>query len=899
MKKTLSFLLAVIMILSAFALALPSLAASGFSDVEEERWSAESITNAVKNGYMNGVGDGRFDPEGTLTRAMAATVLWRREGEPEPAEDSGFIDVPAGEWYAAAVAWAREAGVVKGVTDSLFDPDGAVTREQLAAMLFRYASSAPVSEPDRADLTKFDDSGKISEYAAEPLGWAVEAGLIKGVGEDLLSPDGYATREQFAAMIGRYDASFTLQYKTPILFSHYTEKEYPLVANADVYVSTDGDDSNPGTIDAPLATLAGAAAKVREIKAEKTEGDIVVAFKAGEYGTLDVELTAEDSGSPEQRIVYCKYGDGDVVFNNGLDIAAGDFEDITDEEKALFNDRYADDIKKADISSVIDAGVAADGVIIFYDGGLCDKARFPNKYYDRSDQFFTAAEYNDGQSLRIFQAAMARKLAAYDESVYRTMEVYGYIIRGYRKDSFKVASFDKETQIMQIANWETSEFGVMRNWSGVDGMGIQLCITNVSKELDFEHEYWIDPDTKTLYMYAPEDVHIPALGTMINMEGVNDVTFRGLSFRNTTGSFIHGVLCHGVTLELCTFCGVSSQRGVYFDDNSLERPMQLTVRECDFSLAYGQSFYANGECKERNRFLKRTDVVFDNNQVSTSNLVYDVESAVYIPDCCGVYVTHNRISNTSRGAVSFNHSYDVVIEYNEFTGVMQNSEDGGAVYSHGSTDGWHVTVRYNFFDYMPTAGTGTFGYYVDDDSCGIEICNNLFYDAGNPIMVHLGRDNVIHDNVFIHGGASFSVGQRYEIDELGLEGAKKSGGEFRKTMNKWTKVFALIETYPEYRAGIEEWCPEVLKYHLDYDNLDDPYFVMNPVNTVRDNVYVNKNGTPDRETGKYESIYVTVEGNRGYTFEENPMFVNPTIGDYRVTDTSVFPDIQFENIGRY
>ena len=903
MKKFLSLILAAIMLACAVVTVT---AASPFSDVKDTRWSYNAVIYAYENKLMDGVGGGKFDPAGTMTRGMVVTVLYRMHGSPEVEFGDVFTDVKAGKYYSDAVIWARTNSIVNGVSEGKFDPGGKITREQLATMLNRYAEFDGKEYRPAGDLSKFPDASKAHSYAKDALTWATDKGLITGVKSgdgDLLDPRGNATREQFATILMRYcetDLAMPLEYNTPVLMSHYTEKEYPLVDNADVYVAVDGDDANDGSFDAPVATFARAAGRVREIKGTKT-GDIIVAFKAGDYGPLSVDLTGEDSGTPEQRIIYCKYGDGDVTFNNGLDIAADEFLDLTEEEKSLFSDRFVDNIKKADVSSVIDAGVAADSVVIFYDEGLCDKARFPNKYPDGSDQLFTAAQYNDKQSLIIFQPSMLRKLASYDESAYQTMETYGYIIRGYRKDSFKVASFDTETNVMQIANWETSEFGVMRNWSGVDGEGIQLCITNVPKELDFKHEYWIDPATSTLYVYAPEDIHIPALGTMINMAGVNDVTFRGLTFRNTAGSFIHGELCHGVTLELCTFCGVSSTRGVYFKDNSFERAMGLTVSGCDFSCAYGQSLYVSGECKEQNRFLKRTDVVFDNNQVSTSNLVYDVECAVYLPDCCGLSVTHNRFSNTSRGAVSFSHSYDVVVEYNEFTGVMKNSEDGGAVYSHGSTDGWHVSVRHNFFDYMPSAGTGTFGYYVDDDTCGVEICNNLFYDAANPVMIHLGRDNVVHDNVFIYGGVAFSVGQRYEIDELGLEGAKKSGGEFRKTMNKWVKVFGYIETYPEYRAGIEEWCPEVLNYHLDYDNMDDPYFVMNPVNYVIDNVFVNKNGSTDTGAGgRYEDEYATFEGNRGYTFEENPMFVNPTVGDYRLRGDAVgFPDVEFEKIGRY
>ncbi|MBQ1503665.1 MAG: S-layer homology domain-containing protein, partial [Clostridia bacterium] len=150
--KRLCFFLAAVMIASVFASALPSYAAeTGFSDVEEGRWSAASIEYAVKNGYMNGVGGGKFDPEGSLTRAMVATVLWRREESPAPSAPSGFSDVPAGEWYTDAVAWAKETGVVKGLTETTFGPDEFITREQLATMLFRFSSSAPVSVPERAD----------------------------------------------------------------------------------------------------------------------------------------------------------------------------------------------------------------------------------------------------------------------------------------------------------------------------------------------------------------------------------------------------------------------------------------------------------------------------------------------------------------------------------------------------------------------------------------------------------------------------------------------------------------------------------------------------------------------------------------------------------------------------
>ena len=217
MKKTLSVLLVLFVLAGIFTVLPASAADPVFSDVNKSMWSYDSIMNAVKSGYMQGVGGGKFDPEGSLTRAMVVTVLWRREGSPAPKSANGFDDVPAGEWFADAVFWAKEEGVVNGVSDKRFDPEGLITREQLATMLFRFSSRCLVSVPERADLTPFADDGKVSDWAAEPLEWAVEAGLIKGTDGNRLAPDGFATREQFAAIIERFDNTFILKYNEPAL----------------------------------------------------------------------------------------------------------------------------------------------------------------------------------------------------------------------------------------------------------------------------------------------------------------------------------------------------------------------------------------------------------------------------------------------------------------------------------------------------------------------------------------------------------------------------------------------------------------------------------------------------------------------------------------------------------
>ncbi len=900
MKKTLSFLLSAVMAFTAFAAALPALAASGFSDVDEGRWSAGPIAYAVKNGYMKGVGGDEFDPEGTLTRAMAAAVLWRREGEPEPTSRSGFYDVPPDEWFSDAVAWAKETGVVVGISEDLFDPDGPVTREQLAAMLFRFSSSAPVSVPERADLGRFADCADVREWAYEPLGWAVEAGIVAGTGEDRLSPCGYATREQLAAMIERYDGTFTLRYNTPVIRSHYTEKSLSPVDDADIYVSADGDDSNPGTFDAPLATFQGAVTKVREVKQTKTEGDIVVAFMAGEYGPLSVAMTEEDSGSPDRRIVYRGYGDGEVVFNNGTDLGADDFSALEGAERSLFSAKHVDSIRKADVSAMFDAGLDADSLIPFGDSGVLTAARYPNKYNDGTDNLLIGGETENRSQMRITNTLLKRKLAGYTADEIAGMKLYGYLMNGWEKSYLKADSYDPDTGLLTMANYDNPSGALRYPWNGADGRGVRMCVSGVPRELDHAGEYWLDPRTGTLYVYEPEgNYHFPARGDMIVMDETDFVTFRGLTFRNASGSFIKGNYCHGVTVDLCRFSAVSSTAGVLFEGCGVGRDLDLSFTNNSFSLAYGQSVKVYGTCTGRYRYSKHANVLFDNNLVTTSNLMYDFLNAVHLEACSDLLVTHNDFIHSSRGAVSFDLSYNVLVEYNNFDSVMENSEDGGAVYSYHNVDGWCITVRRNFFNYMHPDGTGTYGYYVDDYTGGAEICENVFYDSATSVMIHNGRDNLVHDNYFVYntgmGGVYVSLGMRYDADQYGNDHVIALD-----ITNQWRRVFDLIDAYPEYRAGVEKWCPGILRCHMDFDNMDDVGFYLNPVNAVRDNVYFNPEGAFQEpfESG-YLAEYVTVEGSRGFTFAENPCFVNPTLGDYRIREGSGFPDIQFEKIGRY
>ena len=170
-----------------------------FTDIDGH-WAAESIQKAATAGYMNGVGENAFAPDGVLTRAMFVTVLHRFAGTPKAAAKVTFADVADGAWYADSVAWACENGIVKGVSKTEFAPDAFVTREQMALILYRYAAKAT----DESKETAFTDIASLSEESRAAIEWAFAAGILNGMTETTFAPSENATRAQAAAIFVRF-----------------------------------------------------------------------------------------------------------------------------------------------------------------------------------------------------------------------------------------------------------------------------------------------------------------------------------------------------------------------------------------------------------------------------------------------------------------------------------------------------------------------------------------------------------------------------------------------------------------------------------------------------------------------------------------------------------------------
>ena len=194
----------------------PGTGVNPFTDISEKDWFYGDVMFVYENGLMLGTSKTLFSPHETAMRGMMATILWRMEGSPVPKGKNSFTDVEAGKWYADAITWTAENGIFAGYGKDKFGPDDPITREQLAAIFYRYADYKGYDLTVKGDLDKFKDADKITDYAKTAMQWAVGSGLVKGKSGNLLDPQGTATRAEIAAMLHRFIEKYELvQGKAP------------------------------------------------------------------------------------------------------------------------------------------------------------------------------------------------------------------------------------------------------------------------------------------------------------------------------------------------------------------------------------------------------------------------------------------------------------------------------------------------------------------------------------------------------------------------------------------------------------------------------------------------------------------------------------------------------------
>ena len=204
LRRMAACLAALILCLGLSVTASAAEADTGFSDVAADAWYAEAAVYCRDNGLMNGTTATTFSPNATMTRAQLCAVLYRMAGSPETTGRDAFADTPDGAWYEDAALWAVRNRIMSGYTADTFGPHDPITREQLAAILWRYAGS-PAAEAGEA----YADEASIASWAVTAVDWARTCGFINGMSDGSFRPDGRATRAQVAAILMRYDQART------------------------------------------------------------------------------------------------------------------------------------------------------------------------------------------------------------------------------------------------------------------------------------------------------------------------------------------------------------------------------------------------------------------------------------------------------------------------------------------------------------------------------------------------------------------------------------------------------------------------------------------------------------------------------------------------------------------
>ena len=241
-KKLLAVMVALAMLSMLTVSACAAAGDAGFADVDADAWYAEAVAYCREHGLMNGTSDTTFEPESNLTRAMLVTVLYRSAGSPTVTGADNFTDTVDGAYYADAVVWASQQSIVSGYGNGLFGTNDPVTREQMTTIFWRYAGS-----PESSASNSFSDVGTVASYAASAVNWAGENGIIIPVSDNVFAPKSNATRAQVASALMNLDLSKQTA-PTPdtadgssILIAYFSFEGHTKQIAEDIYAQVGGD----------------------------------------------------------------------------------------------------------------------------------------------------------------------------------------------------------------------------------------------------------------------------------------------------------------------------------------------------------------------------------------------------------------------------------------------------------------------------------------------------------------------------------------------------------------------------------------------------------------------------------------------------------------------------------
>jgi len=512
----------------------------------------------------------------------------------------------------------------------------------------------------------------------------------------------------------------------------------------DYFVSPNGDDANPGTQQKPFATLARARDEVRKLKAGgPLKEPVTVWVRGGVYALVEtLTLAAEDSGTREAPIVYRAFAGERPVIIGGKNITGF----VPFKGPILKTDIAAQGLKGVNFRQ------------LFFDGKRMHLARYPN--YDPENPYGGGWAYADGTPVSMYQevANESKRTLRYKEQDARQWE------RPEEGEVFVFPRYNWWNNIVRIASVDSEkrEITLTADCSYAIRPGDRYYVRGLFEELDAPGEWYLDTQSWTLYFYPPsplagKNVYAPVLRTIIAMNNVSHVTFRGFTIECCEGTAVYLRNCNE-----CLIAGNTIRNVGDYNGNG------VTVEGGRSNGVVGNDIYEVGRdaisISGRDRItLTSAENYAENNYIHHTGVFYKQGVGISLTGC-GNRASHNLIHDCPRFGILFVGN-NLVIEFNRIRHVNLETEDTGVIYTGGrdwiSSRG--TVVRYNFFSDSLGFGRNregkwvsphfAWGIYLDDNAGGVDVIGNIVARCARACLhLHSARDNLIENNIFIEGG---------------------------------------------------------------------------------------------------------------------------------------------------
>jgi len=651
-----------------------------------------------------------------------------------------------------------------------------------------------------------------------------------------------------------------------------------------LYVATHGDDANPGTPEAPFATLEAARDAIRARKQNEpgVPGFIVLVGEGDYYRTQTFQLGQADSGQPYAPVVYRPYPGGEVRLIGGVELEPDWCTRVRDPAilerlPEIARGRVVQaDLKAQGLEDYGEMSISGPMLELFCNGKRLPLARYPNDgwmYIDQvlktgdSGQTQLVDEDKQGQAFQYTDARPGRWLDANE------LELHGFWYFGWTDEHCKIDHIDPENKTITL---DHVPGGGMRK-------GQWFRALNLLEEIDQPGEWYLDRATGVLYLWPPWSKHHVYLSTLgeplLALDGAEHVTFRDMTLEVTRGV---GVVLGGGTHQLlagCTLRAIGSTAVV------MDHGTYNGVLGCDIHDAGMMGIRLSGG----NRYtLQPSGNYIVNNHIHH----YAQRKKVYQPAVrlygCGHRVAHNLIHDAPHQAIGYDGN-DHVIEFNEIHHVVLESADAGVLYT-GCNWTWRGNVvRHNFIHHIPHGpGLGTVGVYLDDCCSSTDIIGNVFYDMLKPTFIGGGRDNTIANNLFIECEVPVYLDNR----GLRWDHFRPDGPMYDELKRVHHDQPPYAERYPALARILDE-IPQAPLGNVCINNVSYNSTWRDPEQFCRD--------TSDKHIDR---PYMRLENN--YITDNDPGFLDPAAMDFALKDDSVvyqeIPDFQpipFHNIGLY